>query len=90
MTACRARLYSSWLWSFAALASNPQDLTSMAQFHCIVNTVISLIGACLSAFVASGYFCNQFDMVHIQVAYRSCATTLNVYQSEHMAMDVTC
>ena len=51
----------------AALASNPLNPTSMAQFHCIVNTVISLIGASLSAFIASGYFCNQFDMVHIQV-----------------------
>lgn len=58
----------------AALASNPLNPTSMAQFHCVVNTVISLIGACLSAFVASGYFCNQFDMVHIQVPCMCCAT----------------
>ena len=67
----------------AALASNPLNSTSVAQFHCVVNTVISLIGACLSAFVASGYFCNQFDMVHIQVAYHACAAVLAAYHKEH-------
>ncbi len=40
----------------------------MQQFHCVVNTVVALIGACISAFVASAYFENQFDMVHVQVS----------------------
>jgi ammonium transporter Rh len=38
------------------------------QFYCVVNTVLSLLGACLSAFACSAAFEGKLDMVHIQNA----------------------
>ena len=49
-----------------ALASDPSLPASSAQFHCVMNTVLSLIGACLSAFALSAAYHGKLDMVHIQ------------------------
>lgn len=35
---------------------------------CVLNTVVSLLGACLAAFAASSAFKGRLDMVHIQNA----------------------
>lgn len=38
------------------------------QFFCVVNTVVALLGACLSAFAASAAIEGKLNMVHIQNA----------------------
>jgi hypothetical protein len=38
------------------------------QFFCVVNTVVALLGACLSAFAASAAVEGKLNMVHIQNA----------------------
>ncbi|WIA39056.1 hypothetical protein OEZ86_005200 [Tetradesmus obliquus] len=64
-------LFIFWPSFNGALASNP-DVTTEApaqtQFFCVVNTVLSLLGACLSAFACSAAFEGKLDMVHIQNA----------------------
>lgn len=35
------------------------------QFNCVVNTVVSLLGAALAAFVASSAYHGKFDMVRL-------------------------
>ena len=61
------RLSSALQPSFnGALASDPSLPASSAQFHCVMNTVLSLIGACLSAFALSAAYHGKLDMVHIQ------------------------
>ena len=39
-----------------------------AQFRTLINTVLSLLGSCLSTFAVSALVENKFSMVHIQVA----------------------
>ena len=61
------RLPSALQPSFnGALASDPSLPASSAQFNCVMNTVLSLIGACLSAFALSAAYHGKLDMVHIQ------------------------
>lgn len=38
-----------------------------SQFHCVVNTVLSLLGSCFACFGMSSLLENKFNMVHIQV-----------------------
>lgn len=55
-----------WLFwpSFnGALASNPADPHSHAQFFCVINTVVALLGACVAGFAASAAVHGKFDMV---------------------------
>ena len=40
------------------------------QFNCVVNTVVSLLGAAVAAFVASSAYHGKFDMVRLQDAPR--------------------
>eukprot|EP00891_Asterochloris_glomerata_P004350 jgi/Astpho2/4350/Aster-08052 len=66
-----AMIGTIFLWIFwpsfnGALASDPSLPASSAQFHCVMNTVLSLIGACLSAFALSAAYHGKLDMVHIQ------------------------
>ena len=56
-----------FLWIFwpsfnGALAASPGH-TDRHQFHCVANTVVALLGACLAAFTASAALTNKFDMV---------------------------
>ena len=47
-----------------ALASNPGNPDSPAQFYCVVNTVVALLGACCAGFATSAGVLGKFDMVH--------------------------
>jgi len=44
------------------------EAPAQTQFYCVVNTVVSLLGACLSAFACSAGLEGKLDMVHIQNA----------------------
>ena len=37
-----------------------------SQFHCVANTVLSLLGSCFACFGVSALVENKFNMVHIQ------------------------
>ena len=50
-----------------ALASAP-GAEHQPQFLCVMNTVLSLLGACLAAFAASAAVDGKLNMVHIQNA----------------------
>ncbi len=41
------------------------------QFNCVVNTVVSLLGAAVAAFVASSAYHGKFDMVRLHSALPS-------------------
>ena len=53
------------LWWFAE-AALPAVLQS-AQMRAIVNTVLALLGSCLSTFAASAFVDNRFNIMHVQV-----------------------
>ena len=38
-----------------------------SQFHCVINTVLALLGSAFAAFGISSLLENKFNMVHIQV-----------------------
>ncbi len=38
-----------------------------SQFHCVVNTVLALLGSAFASFGISSLLENKFNMVHIQV-----------------------
>jgi ammonia channel protein AmtB len=57
-------LYNNMLLLLLLQTESP----AQTQFYCIVNTVVSLLGACLSAFACSAAFEGKLDMVHIQNA----------------------
>ncbi|KAK9823721.1 hypothetical protein WJX72_004894 [[Myrmecia] bisecta] len=71
-----AMIGTIFLWIFwpsfnGALASNPAAVATggvQFQFHCIINTIIALLGACVSTFAASAAYDGKFNMVHIQNA----------------------
>jgi ammonium transporter Rh len=44
------------------------EAPAQTQFFCVVNTVVSLLGACLAAFASSAALEGKLDMVHIQNA----------------------
>lgn len=46
-----------------ALASNPGNPDSPAQFYCVMNTVVALLGAACAAFATSAGVLGKFDMV---------------------------
>jgi ammonium transporter Rh len=57
-----------FLWIFwpsfnGALASAEGGAASAAQFHCIINTVLSLLGACVATFAASAALEGKLNMV---------------------------
>ena len=41
------------------------------QFNCVVNTVVSLLGAAVAAFVASSAYHGKFDMVRLRCTLTS-------------------
>lgn len=47
-------------------ATNPVLATQ--QYLCVVNTVLSLLGSCISTFVVSALINNKFDIMHVQNA----------------------
>ncbi|CAK0782997.1 hypothetical protein CVIRNUC_006192 [Coccomyxa viridis] len=73
---CFAMIGTIFLWIFwpsfnGALASGtPGTLAPgpFQQFNCVINTVVSLLGAAVAAFVASSAVHGKLDMVHVQNA----------------------
>lgn len=68
-----AMIGTIFLWIFwpsfnGALASSPVHGLEDQQFYCVVNTVVSLTGACLVAFTVSSLVENKLNMVHVQNA----------------------
>ncbi|CAL8464160.1 g3695 [Coccomyxa elongata] len=73
MTAMIGTIFLFIFWpSFnGALASGVPGTISpgpFQQFNCIINTVVSLLGATVATFIASAFVGGKFDMVHIQNA----------------------
>ena len=52
-----------------------------SQFHCVVNTVLALLGSALAAFGVSSLLENKFNMVHIQVLSRGVLRVLGTESS---------
>eukprot|EP00894_Picocystis_sp_ML_P004451 jgi/Pico_ML_1/54968/g98.t1 len=68
-----AMIGTIFLWIFwpsfnGALASSSGPGLEDQQFYCVVNTVVSLTGACLMAFTVSSFVENKLNMVHVQNA----------------------
>jgi len=68
-----AMIGTVFLWIFwpsfnGAMASSAGPGLEDQQFYCVVNTVVSLTGACLMAFTVSSFVENKLNMVHIQNA----------------------
>ena len=61
-------LWGYWPSFNAALASTDGDGAPEHQFYVVANTLISLLGACLSTFIVSAAIYDSIDMVHIQNA----------------------
>ena len=59
-----------------AAAALPAVLQS-AQMRAIVNTVLALLGSCLSTFAASAFVDNRFNIMHVQVPIRHLLSPLS-------------
>ncbi len=47
-----------------------------AQLRAIVNTVLALLGSCVSTFAASAFVDNRFNIMHVQVPPSACASQM--------------
>jgi hypothetical protein len=64
----RLQIGTCFLWIFwpsfnGALASASPGTSSPQQFHCVVNTVLALLGACVATFAMSAALEGKFNMV---------------------------
>jgi hypothetical protein len=74
------------LWIFwpsfnGALAISAGGGASAQRFHCVLNTVLSLLGACIATFIISGAVEGKLNMVRPQPSSLGCCTHCCAWES---------